>query len=135
MREIERASAAERGDMGTKSEVKKSCRSVPSQLCHCGDATSNTQTERDRERLRKKERESERGGVRRLQKEGRHMWGPKEERLMSILRKEREGQKEKRRERKRESASTAERERDMCADQKRGKESMSQRTIKVVLQW
>ena len=65
-RERESASTAERGEthMGTKREVKKSCRSVTSQWHHSGDATSNTQRkrkkERESERKRKKEREIER---------------------------------------------------------------------------
>ena len=50
--------------MGTKREVKKACRSVPSQWHHSGDVTSNTQREKERERLRVREREEkERGGV------------------------------------------------------------------------
>ena len=50
--------------MGTKREVKKACRSVPSQWHHSGDVTSNTQREKERERLREREREEkERGGV------------------------------------------------------------------------
>ena len=34
--------------MGTKREVKKACRNVPSHWCHRGDATSNTERVRDR---------------------------------------------------------------------------------------
>ena len=70
--------------MGTKSEVKKACRSVPSQWYHSGDATSNRERERtkvreerEKERKRKRERKRERESAHRLQKEGRHMWGPK----------------------------------------------------------
>ena len=46
--------------MGTKREVNKSCRSVPSQWHHSGDATSNTEKEKERERERKRETERER---------------------------------------------------------------------------
>ena len=54
-KERESASTAERGEthMGTTREVKKACRSVPSQWYHSGDTTSN------RERARKREREGE----------------------------------------------------------------------------
>ena len=56
--------------MGTKREVKKACRSVPSQWYHSGNATSNTEErERKRERLRKeremnREKERERESAR-----------------------------------------------------------------------
>ncbi len=44
---------------GTKREVNKSCRSVPSQWYHSDDATSNTG----------RERKSERGGTKKREKE------------------------------------------------------------------
>jgi len=52
-RERESTSTAERGEtyIGTKKEVNKSCRSVPSQWHHSSDATSNREREnRERER-------------------------------------------------------------------------------------
>ena len=57
-RERERV-AAERGEthMRTKREVRKACRSVPSQWHRSGDATSNTQRKRKEERERERERE------------------------------------------------------------------------------
>jgi len=78
--------------MGTTREVKMPCRSVPPQWYHSGDATGNREREgereRDRDRLRtekekekkerRKERETEIERARRLQKEGRHTWGPQE---------------------------------------------------------
>jgi len=45
--------------MGTKREVKKACRSVPSQWYPGGEATRSRESERERER-REKRRESER---------------------------------------------------------------------------
>ena len=46
--------------MGTKREVKKACRSVPSKLRHAGDATSNRERERERERERREREKRER---------------------------------------------------------------------------
>ena len=101
----------------TKREVKKACRSVPSQWHHSGDTTSNTHREisqrereikRERDEKEKKDREKER----------------KRE-------KERERARERKRE-KREGARLDCRKRgDTYGDQKRGKKSMSQRTITV----
>ena len=65
---------AERGEtyVVTKREVKKACRSVPSQRYHRGDATKQRREKERKERYREKreiERERER-----WQKEGRHVW-------------------------------------------------------------
>ena len=79
MREREIYTEGRETCVGTKREViKKACCSVPSRWYHSGDTTSNREREREREKERdcaKKERERE--SVR-LQKEGRHVCGPKE---------------------------------------------------------
>ena len=64
MRKRENPSTAEREEthLGTKREVNKACRSVPSQWHHSGDATS-THRERERERETEK-REKERSRLR-----------------------------------------------------------------------